>query len=117
MILQVVIDRQDGDDRDRLVIHRRQKYDPMHRNGRRQQEVFWDVEGLFFQKPLKLSRELGDSERYGCHEQDSLENIDTIPKRIRSSRHRTRISCNKCDKWVGKREEEKRSIEEIVYAL
>ncbi len=44
VVLQVVIDGQDGNDRDWFVRHRRQQDDPVHRNRRREKKVFRHIQ-------------------------------------------------------------------------
>jgi hypothetical protein len=76
MVLQVMIDGQDGHDGDRLVGHRCQQDDPVHGDRRQQEQVLGYVKRLARQPSLQLTAQ-PDHRKDNCsHQQQSRQAAD-----------------------------------------
>src|SRR5947208_1425149 len=58
VVLQVVIDGENGHQRNRLIGHRRQQGDPMHRDRRGQQQVLRQIQRAWLGESLNLPKYL-----------------------------------------------------------
>ena len=114
VILQVVIDRQNRHQRNRLRRHRRQQSDPVHWNRRGQQKIFGDVQRLPQPCSLNLPDCPCDSQCDGPGQKQRRDTVYSGPQNRRHAGHCARVVRDESYERIVERKHQQPTVKRIV---
>ncbi len=114
MVLQVVVDGQYRDDGERLVRHRRQQHDPVHRYRGREQQVFRHVQRFARDGALHLTAKPKDKQHDRGGEQNLCETICRAVQHRGNARHCFAVARDEVHERVVERKQQQQPIERII---